>query len=702
MILSLVMVMSLCFANAAPVDSATARTVAENFYGKMANIEIRGSFFRCVSMPQFQNFYIFNAVSSGGFVIVSADDRAIPILGYSETGGIDADNLSLNFVEWLSMYDNELEWTKQNVSELDENASPFWRQLMDNSYEPARDDRAVSPLLNTKWGQDSPYNYYCPYNSLLDVTCPSGCVATAMAQVMKYWEWPTCGNGSHSYDCSYYGTQSANFYNAYYFWYDMPNTNPSSSNRSIAKLMYHCGVSVDMDYGYNGSGSYINLCVNALKNYFRYSSSVCYVEKGNYSDSQWRSLLKTELDNDRPIIYAGQGSEGAHAFVCDGYNSSNYFHFNWGWEGSADGYFSLSALSPGSYNLSSGQRAVIGIEPGSGYGGYNLVLYSDIALSIVDENNLSVNQTFSLSVDVANFGSRNFDGQLAVVAVDVDDESHYYVLNPTAYQLSGGTYRTTNFSLSIPEAGTYYLMVYYLGNNDDYYHYVFDYDTYVNGVTVVVSGLGADSYEANNTASTAYPLGTVNSSSKTYTVNATVHTSSDVDYYKVVCPAGYNYTVNATLYSAYNSNNYTAYAIYNCSTNTNSWGTSYDGQMPARTLNNGGTVYFRVSPVSGSLGTYQLKITVTRSLNTGIEDTDSDDEILTIYPNPASGVCNVHCEYGTDAILQLYDVSGRLMLEKKLTQDGIELDISSYASGIYFVRLYADDRLLAVRKLLKK
>lgn len=611
---------------AAPIDSTIAKTVAKNFYGRMANRAVGSLSFKSVDLSHFQNFYVFNDEGGNGFVIVSADDRAIPILGYSENGSVIIDNLPVNFVEWLSGYESEIEWVKQNIFEVDEETTELWRQMMDNAYEPVRSDRAVSPLLHTEWGQGAPYNYFCPYNNLLNTTCPTGCVATAMAQVMKYWEWPTRGYSSHSYDCSFYGTQTANFSNTNYGWFDMPNSNPSSSNRSIAELMYHCGVSVDMDYGYNGSGSFINLCVNALKNYFRYSSSVQYVKKEDYSSTaQWQALLKTELDNDRPIIYKGEGN-GNHAFVCDGYNNNNYFHFNWGWEGNYDDYFSLSALSPSSYNFSSYQEAIIGIEPNSSYGGYNLVLYSDMNPSATS---VSVNQTFSLSVNVANFGSKDFDGRLAIVAVDEDDDSHYYILNPTSQQISGGTYVTNNFSLSIPEIGTYSLMVYYISDYDDYYHYVFDYDTYVNGTTVTVS-YPPDQYEPNDAFGSAYNLASVSTNSTTLDVNANFHVTTDKDFYKINLPANYNYTINAVIYTSYNTSTYTADGKFATSTDGSTWSNNYGTQMPEMTINNGGTLYFRVLPyTSNEIGTYQLHITIQR------ESVLSPDQY---EPNNAVGV----------------------------------------------------------------
>lgn len=625
LILSFTILISFCIANAAPVDSTIAKTVAKNFYGRMANRAVGSLSFKTVDLSHFQNFYVFNDEGGNGFVIVSADDRAIPILGYFENGSVIIDNLPVNFVEWLSGYESEIEWAKQNIFEANEETTELWRQMMDNAYEPVRSDRAVSPLLHTEWDQGAPYNYFCPYNSLLGITCPTGCQATAMAQVMKKWEWPTRGYSSHSYDCSFYGTQTANFSNTNYGWFDMPNTTPPSDNLSIALLMYHCGVSMDMDYGYNASSATLLDCANALKNYFRYSTSVCCVVKENYSDFQWQTLLKTELDNDRPIIYRGQGSNGGHAFVCDGY-SGNYFHFNWGWSGQDDGYFLLSSLTTSIGDYSSAQAAIIGIEPNSSYGGYNLVLYSDMNPSATS---VSVNQTFSLSVNVANFGSKDFDGRLAIVAVDEDDDSHYYILNPTSQQISGGTYVTNNFSLSIPEIGTYSLMVYYISDYDDYYHYVFDYDTYVNGTTVTVS-YPPDQYEPNDAVGSAYNLASVSTNSTTLDVNANFHVTTDKDFYKINLPANYNYTINAVIYTSYNTSTYTADGKFATSTDGSTWSNNYGTQMPEMTINNGGTLYFRVLPyTSNEIGTYQLHITIQR------ESVLSPDQY---EPNNAVGV----------------------------------------------------------------
>lgn len=189
-----------------------------------------------------------------------------------------------------------------------------------------------------------------------------------MAQVMKYHNYPAQGTGSYSYSHSVYGSLSANFGATTYNWSAMPN-DLSSYNDGVATLLYHCGVSVEMDYGPKGFSANVSSdAKNALIMYFRYDSSMYYAERAEYLSSDWINLLKTELNARRPILYRGTGT-GGHAFVCDGYKDIEYFHFNWGWSGAMDGYYYLNDLTPqnayNNLNFTQDQGALIGIKPSS-------------------------------------------------------------------------------------------------------------------------------------------------------------------------------------------------------------------------------------------------------------------------------------------------------------------------------------------------
>jgi len=193
----------------------------------------------------------------------------------------------------------------------------------------------------------------------------TGCVATAMAQVLKYWNYPSQGSGSHSYTHATYGLLSADFGSTTYNWTNMPN-NVVSSNNSVATLMYHCGVSVEMDYSADGSGAYSGDVVPALVNYFNYSPNVEMKSLNSFSTANWIMMLKAELDAHRPVYYGGDNGTEGHAFVCDGYDTDSKFHFNWGWSGSANGYFAIGALNPSlSYKFNSNNEAIIRIKPPS-------------------------------------------------------------------------------------------------------------------------------------------------------------------------------------------------------------------------------------------------------------------------------------------------------------------------------------------------
>jgi hypothetical protein len=287
-----------------------------------------------------------------------------------------------------------------------------------------------------------------------------------MAQVMKFWNYPTTGTGFHSYNHSTYGTLSANFGSTTYNWTNMPNqlTSASTSTQrsAVATLMYHCGVSVDMNYGVaseGGSSAYVISSASAvthcteyaLKTYFGYKSTLQGIKKANYTNTNWINILKTELNAGRPMVYAGFG-DGGHCFVCDGYDNNNFFHFNWGWGGSYDGYFTLDALNPGSggigggsYSYNDGQQAVIGIEPASGGTtpqSIDLRLYSNLNMSTTQ---VWFTNAFSLTVDIGNFGSSNFSGQLGAAIFNSEyNFVDFMAINTSSIQT--GYYNTITFS----------------------------------------------------------------------------------------------------------------------------------------------------------------------------------------------------------------------------------------------------------------
>jgi Mg-chelatase subunit ChlD len=250
----------------------------------------------------------------------------------------------------------------------------------------AQNIEAVNPLISTRWDQGDPYNRLVPISStFLGITshCPTGCVATAMAQIMRYHSYPLHGVGSDSYtepenrddqgNITYpsQGTLSANFSTTTYDWQNMPNElsglpiigSSATEINEVDTLMYHCGIALHMDYAPGGSGAATSRARDAYVQFFDYSIEATYISRGDCNtNEQWVEIMKEELDSHRPVHYRGDGT-GGHSFVLDGYQGTDHFHFNWGWGGSSDGYFFLNALTPGSSNFTSSQGAIIKIIP---------------------------------------------------------------------------------------------------------------------------------------------------------------------------------------------------------------------------------------------------------------------------------------------------------------------------------------------------
>lgn len=300
---------------------------------------------------------LFCGSDGQGFVLLADDDAVRPLLGYSPDGTIDADRLPVSVAEWIDGYQRDIARAKELGLTPSARAAAEWAQLL-GGRAPKAAVAAVEPLLKTKWGQGQHFNEWCPYDSAALQHVVTGCVATAAAQVMRYWKHPEVGRGSHAFDHPRYGHLEAHFDTAHYRWNKMPVTftNITSASRvdAVSQLIYHVGVAVEMDYGVFGSGAYSNPLGNvrrassetALKEYFRYNPGLFSGYKEGYTDAQWRAMIDADLDAARPVIYDGYGPSGGHSFVLDGRDTMGLYHFNWGWEGTANGYFTLDSLAP--------------------------------------------------------------------------------------------------------------------------------------------------------------------------------------------------------------------------------------------------------------------------------------------------------------------------------------------------------------------
>ena len=367
-------------ASAKLVEVRDAKLAARNFYFERLNKNMHQAIpFSSVTISsefveQDGNqpvYYIFN-MTGIGYIIISADDCCYPVIGYSFETQYSEGNQPDNFVFWMGCRKQEISANIRNQVLPDAVTTNEWNRLI--SMEPGMLPSSptvttdVAPLIKSMWDQGFPYNFLCP----ADAGCASlgghvttGCVATAMSQIMYYWRWPVTGTGQHCYNAPGYGQQCANFGATTYDWNGMTDT-PSKECYPISLICYHAGVSVNMDYNSDGacsSGAYQSDVSAALKNYFKYSTNIISANKSSYSTTNWNNLLIGDLDAGKPIQYGGQGPGGGHSWVCDGYQGTDYFHMNWGWSGSSNGYFYLTNLNPGGYTFNSQQSAVLHIEP---------------------------------------------------------------------------------------------------------------------------------------------------------------------------------------------------------------------------------------------------------------------------------------------------------------------------------------------------
>ena len=359
---------------AKPVDMKTAREVGFKFVNANARTPIRNveELQLVIAYHTAEDaiaFYVFN--TSTGFVIVSADDCAIPILGYSDEGPFVPGELPVQLEAYLQHFVEQIQYGIENHLDADEETVRQWTLVKATGHiHDKRGSVTVLPLMSAAWGQGCNYNCLCPEDNTNTSYCghvPVGCVAVAMGQIMHYWGYPATGNGSHGYDHPVYGYQSVDFSAADYQWDEMANglTNASTSTQidAVATLLYHCGVAVDMDYGTSSSDASSDVVPDALRTYFGYDDSCLMVTKDN--NDEWLALLKSVLNQGMPVYYRGNASNGSggHAFVCDGYNDSDQLHFNWGWNGAQNAYYALDALAPGIVNFNYNNAAIINIRP---------------------------------------------------------------------------------------------------------------------------------------------------------------------------------------------------------------------------------------------------------------------------------------------------------------------------------------------------
>jgi hypothetical protein len=461
------------------VDTTTAKIVAKNFYLLRATqstqkhvkalstkqIELRLIHQELDTIDIERNvepfYYVYNVNDDNGFVIVSADDEITPILAYSFDGKYDDSNLPPAYVDWMNKYKRLIKFLISNKNRQQSiKIKTQWNSCLHKEVLTNETVEIVSPLLDKdsiKWNQDCNYNIYCPNDAnAIDGYCkrsPAGCVAVAMGQIMRYWKHPKTSQAISGYlSLNYFWINGSDV--TTYNWDKIKNTLTNLSSdiekRAVSELLYNCGISVQMNYGSTGSGAYDRDALVAFSKYFDYSNKLQLIEKNNFNSEDWLNIIKNELKNNRPVYYSGNGisAEGTaegHAFVCDGYNSNNEFHFNWGWGGVCNGYFyHLSSLIPQiysdiyePYDFTDNQMAIINIVPNK----------PDLMILNQSLSSKVVQRGFSLTASCIEDNSGETDAGTHVISIYLSSDS---ILTPE----ENGDIHLGDINCSISYSGT--------------------------------------------------------------------------------------------------------------------------------------------------------------------------------------------------------------------------------------------------------
>lgn len=677
--------------------------------------------------------YVFNF--DGGYIIVAADDVAQPILAYGEEGNFDANNIADGLAYYLRHYARQIEYAVNNNMTASPEIAEQWEQIKSNGViKGERGTRGnVDPLISTNWNQDNPYNLLCPTGQGGPAGhAYAGCVATAMSMVMKYWNWPDHGQGSHSYTPSGYPTQSADFENTYYEWTNMPNSCNNSNYQPVALLMYHCGVAVNMQYGPSGSGAYSADVPDALINYFRYTDHVYRLERDLYSKLEWEEMLIANLREGFPLYYSGADTDGGHAFVCCGYRESDRkFYFNWGWSGFNNNYFAIDALNTYSGNFNQNQGAIFDMIPDYVYASL-VPAVSDLAVAAENAHSKKGVVTWTNpTTSVIGTTLENID-QVVLLR---NDQQIYSQSNVTPGEVM-------SFEDNVPDYDCYTYCLYFVNNGakgriaEIKYQYgptctwkvvgqTTNFQGWNGGKVQVKNGFGTILQEVTLTSSTpvsqqiAMPEGNVTitwvaPSSPINSVTINIKDSSNTSVYTYT---GNSNQIPATLYTGTND-------CAGCLPPTNltgeyrwtneGFGTQlewvYDGEPQSFKVyrSEDGVNYQVVATVDKTLreyfdvvdaGDYYYQVTAYRSycestpawvddetdyIHIEVTSVSENGELgLNVYPNPANTLMSVEAE-GLQQVT-ICNVMGQVVKSQRCTEDGVIVNTSDLASGIYTI-----------------
>lgn len=405
-------------ASAEVVDYAKAEAFAKKYFasGKVTPVNAR-TVAATSSAAEPEAFHIFNN-ENGGWVIIAGDDVAAPVLAYSPTGSLDMtgiqENTSMN--AWLGTVKIRIKEAKAK------NAAPSKAWTGGARMSGYGSGKVIETAL---WGQGSPFNDLCPLDD--GYRSVTGCVATAMSIVLRHHQYPAHGTGTlPSYTTRTKGIKVEGYSidDHFYDWdlmpYDQRSFTTDAQRNAVAQLVHDCGVMVQMDYTANSSGAFSEDIIPALAEHMGYTKTARFISRSSVSNDQWLEMIAGEIDNGRPVLYSGVSNDGGHQFVCDGYDGKGNVRINWGWNGSCNGYFSVSYLGDNNSGVFSNyDDAIFGLKPAtSSEPGYVPDLnFIDGGISVSDD--IAKGTSFKVSIEsLANLGAETFDGNLAIFLAD--------------------------------------------------------------------------------------------------------------------------------------------------------------------------------------------------------------------------------------------------------------------------------------------
>ena len=680
--------------------------------------------------------YVFNF--DGGFIIVSADDVALPVLSYGEEGNFDANNIPDGLAYYLRYYARQINHAVTNNLEPDTETMAQWENIATTGFEGTNTRNMyndVQPLLTTNWNQDNPYNAYCPaHNYGPGGHVYAGCVATAMSMVMKYWNWPEQGTGSHSYTPEGFPTQSVNFGETTYNWASMPNSCNGSNYQAVATLMWHCGVSVDMQYGYNGSGAFSQDVPDAIYNYFRYTKEADRRDRDLYTKTEWEDMLILNLQQGFPLYYSGSDDDGGHAFACCGYRESDRkFYFNWGWSGYMNNYFAIDALNCG-YNgsFNNNQAAIFDMIPDYVY---DDMIPAATDLNVTSENANSKRGIISWTNPTVNMSGQTIENieQVVLLRNDVQIFTQNNVVPGEVMQ----------FEDNVENYDCYSYRLYFVTDGvkgrfaDARYQYGPTCAWKIVGQTTNFQGWNGGKIQVKNGFNSLVDEVTMTSSTP---ISQQVRIPEGNVTFTWVAPASQVGNLTINIKNSANQSVYTFNGSSNQVPNTLYTGENdCDGCQPPTGLtgeyqwtNEGfGTMlrwYYDVDPQSfkvyrsedgvnyaevatvdktlreyfdiADMGAYYYKVTAYRSycestpawtdngedyIYMEVTSVGENDQTCNVFPNPANACLCVESE-GLQQVV-ICNMMGQVVFSQACDEDGLEISTSHFAQGIYTINL---------------